>query len=88
MFASRRTRVTHNIVHENGIFGMQSSPYFQAIAAESLIENNVFFNGPRAGINFNDGFGGGNVVRGNLVFNMVYDNTFKDLIICVAIPVI
>lgn len=29
------------------------------------------FNGPRAGICFNDGYGGGDIVEGNLVFNMV-----------------
>jgi hypothetical protein len=28
-------------------------------------------NGPRAGINWNDGFAGNNRVEGNLVFNMV-----------------
>ena len=27
--------------------------------------------GPRAGINANDGFGGGNVIERNLIFNMV-----------------
>lgn len=27
------------------------------------------FNGPRAGINFNDGFGGGNNVTNNVLFN-------------------
>ena len=30
---------------------------------------NIFFNGPRAGINFNDGFGGGSNVAENLLFN-------------------
>jgi hypothetical protein len=50
---------------------MQTAAYFQALSAEATIEFNVFFNGPRAGINFNDGFGGGNLVRGNLVFNQV-----------------
>ena len=29
----------------------------------------VFFNGPRAGVNFNDGFGGGNEVTQNLIFS-------------------
>ena len=29
----------------------------------------VFFNGPRSGINFNDGFGGGHRISRNLVFN-------------------
>jgi hypothetical protein len=31
----------------------------------------VFFNGPRAAINFNDGFGGGSEVAYNLAFNTV-----------------
>lgn len=50
---------------------MQTAPYFQALSAETTIEFNVFFNGPRAGISINDGFGGANVVRGNLIFNQV-----------------
>ena len=35
----------------------------------------VFFNGPRAGANFNDGFGGGNEVESNLIFNMCREST-------------
>jgi hypothetical protein len=27
--------------------------------------------GPRAGLNWNDGHGGNNVIEGNLIFNMV-----------------
>lgn len=41
----------------------------QAKTAETTISGNVFFNGPRAGINFNDGFGGGDDVSRNLVFS-------------------
>ena len=48
---------------------LKSSAFFQAITALTTIEGNIFFNGPRAGINFNDGFGGGNVIRNNLLFN-------------------
>ena len=40
----------------------------QAIA-QSVISGNVFFNGPRAGINANDGFGGGDEISHNLVFS-------------------
>lgn len=29
------------------------------------------FNGPRAGLNWNDGFMGGDLVEGNVIFNMV-----------------
>jgi hypothetical protein len=41
----------------------------QAKTAATLIQGNVFFNGPRAGINYNDGFGGGDVISENLVFS-------------------
>jgi len=43
-----------------GIWEKQSSFYFQAKTCQSTIHQNIFFNGPRAGINFNDGMGGGN----------------------------
>ena len=46
-----------NIVKEVGIWQKQSSPWFQAVTAQTLITGNVFYNGPRAGLNFNDGFG-------------------------------
>lgn len=42
-----------------GLYEKQSSFFVQAKAAESRVLSNVFFNGPRAGINMNDGFGGG-----------------------------
>lgn len=35
------------------------------------MKDNLCYNGPRAGINWNDGFAGGSTVSGNLVFNMV-----------------
>jgi len=43
----------------------------QIISAQTTLTNNVMFNGPRAGINFLDGFGGGNLIEGNLAFNFV-----------------
>jgi hypothetical protein len=67
----RGTKIIGNLMHEIGIWGKQTSGYFQAVAAETELYGNVMFNGPRAGINFNDGFGGGNLVKMNLVFNMV-----------------
>merc|ERR1712093_560100 len=48
--------------------------WFQAVAAETRLRHNVFFNGPRAGINFNDGFGGGDVIEGNFVGNCVRES--------------
>ena len=67
----RGVTVIANLVHENGVFGKQTSAYVQSVACQTKLSGNVFFNGPRAGINFNDGFGGGNVVANNLVFNHV-----------------
>ena len=54
----RGTQIVRNLVHENGFFSKQASPYFQAKAAQTLLADNIFFNGPRAGVNINDGFGG------------------------------
>ena len=48
----RGTRIIENLVHENGHFSKQASPYFQAKAAQTVLQGNIFFNGPRAGINF------------------------------------
>ncbi|KAH8069413.1 hypothetical protein JL721_5975 [Aureococcus anophagefferens] len=36
----------------------------------TTISSSVFFNGPRSAINFNDGFGGGNVVDRNAIWNV------------------
>eukprot|EP00755_Sulcionema_specki_P008788 Sspe_Gene.41907::Locus_20289_Transcript_1_1_Confidence_1.000_Length_2420::g.41907::m.41907 len=63
------TRVVGNLVREVGIWEKQSSAWFQAKTAETTIEGNVFFNGPRAGINFNDNLGGGSAIRRNVLFN-------------------
>ena len=65
----RGTRIVGNFVHELGIWEKQSSFYFQAKTCQTLIQNNIFFNGPRAGINFNDGFGGGSNISENLLLN-------------------
>jgi hypothetical protein len=67
----RGTKVISNLVHESGIWGKQTSPYMQSLACQTELTGNIFFNGPRAGINFNDGFGGGNLLKNNLLFNFV-----------------
>lgn len=67
----RGTKIVGNFVHEIGIYGKQVSAFMQSLACQSEVIGNVFFNGPRAGINFNDGLGGENRVENNLVFNMV-----------------
>ena len=51
----RGTIASENFIHELGHFEKQSSPWFQAKSCQNLIKRNIFFNMPRAGINFNDG---------------------------------
>jgi hypothetical protein len=63
------TTVKGCTAREVGLYEKQSSFYVQAKTAASKIEGNVFFNGPRAGINANDGFGGGDEIARNLVFS-------------------
>ena len=58
-------------MHDIGTFGKQVSCYFQAVSGRNSILDNVCYNGPRAGFNFNDGFLGGSLVQGNLIANMV-----------------
>jgi hypothetical protein len=67
----RGTKIIGNLVHENGVFGKQTCAYVQSLSCQAEVSENVFFNGPRAGINFNDGFGGGNLMKNNLLFNYV-----------------
>ncbi|GAB5362564.1 hypothetical protein AAMO2058_000808200 [Amorphochlora amoebiformis] len=69
----RGTRIEYNFATRCGLFEKQSSFYFQAKSCQNLVRNNIFFHGPRAGINFNDGFGGGSLVEGNLLFNTVME---------------
>ena len=59
---------------EVGVFGKQACAYVQSLACETELTGNIFFNGARAGINFNDGFSGGNIVKNNLLFNFVLEN--------------
>ena len=70
----RGTHVVGNLVREIGIWQKQSSFWFQAASMHSHIERNVHFNGPRAGLNFNDGLGGGDVIEGNLLTNCVRES--------------
>ncbi|CAJ1407030.1 unnamed protein product [Effrenium voratum] len=58
------TTVQNCSAREIGLYEKQSSFFVQ-----SRVLSNVFFNGPRAGINMNDGFGGGDEIAYNLVFS-------------------
>ena len=49
----RGTVVRGNVAREVGIYQLQSSMLFMAKTAGTTVDGNIFFNGPRAGINFN-----------------------------------
>ena len=66
----RGTYIGHNIFRELGIFQKQSSAVFQAESGLSVIENNWVYNGPRAGINYNDDSMGGSIIQNNTMFNL------------------
>ena len=65
----RYNRIDHNLCRELGIYEKQSSFYTQFKAGYNLVDHNIVYNGPRAHLNHNDGFAGGTVHDGNLIFN-------------------
>ena len=48
----RFTHVARNYVREIGLIQKQSSMWSQAKTCQAVLEANIAFNGPRAGINF------------------------------------
>jgi hypothetical protein len=69
------TAVQGCLFREVGVYGKQVSAFASALAYGTSINGSVFFNGPRAGINWNDGAGGGNSVTSNLLFNWVRETS-------------
>ena len=67
----RGTKIINNLMGENGVYGKQTAALFQSLACQTEFDGNILFNGPRDGLNFDDNFGGGNVLKNNLAFNMV-----------------
>ena len=65
----RFTRVAGNLAHEIGNLQKQSSFYFSAASCQATLEGNIVYNIPRAAINIQDGFGGGNEFVSNLLYN-------------------
>mmetsp|Transcript_36805 Transcript_36805/g.89360 ORF Transcript_36805/g.89360 Transcript_36805/m.89360 type:complete len:539 (+) Transcript_36805:3-1619(+) len=65
----RGTVVSQNVMSNLGLYQKQSSGFGQNKACLNAVTDNVMFNLPRAAINFNDGLGGGNMIRGNIIFN-------------------
>jgi len=65
----RYSMIERNVFREIGIWEKQASGFFQAKAAQTTLRHNVAFNLARAGFNFNDGFGGGDLVYENVLFH-------------------
>jgi len=63
--------ILRNHAHETGIFVKQTSCYSHQLSSNATVLDNVCYNSPRAEINVNDGFGGGNILKGNVLFNGV-----------------
>ena len=42
----RGNRIVDNLMHEIGIWGKETSAYFQSVVAETTVKGNVMFNGP------------------------------------------
>ncbi len=58
-----------------GIWGKQGCGVFQALTMGTNISHTVIFNGPRAGVLWNDGMGGANNLEHSLMFNLVRETT-------------
>eukprot|EP01079_Euglenida_sp_SAG-EU17-18_P010637 gene10638-1933_t len=71
----RGTEVSYNLVHEVGLWTKQNSFYFQSSSFGNHIVGNIGYNGPRAGINFDDGMGGGSRVEHNVLFNFCRESS-------------
>ena len=70
----RGTTLLRNVAHDMGIWQKQSSFYFHAVTAQANVSGNVCYNGPRAFLNFNDGFGGADDIGHNLLVNAVRES--------------
>jgi hypothetical protein len=65
------TKIVGNHFHEIGVTGKQSAAWFSAVSCRTTFSGNVAYNGPRAGVNINDGFCHGHIIERNLLFNWV-----------------
>ena len=62
----RHNYIERNLCHELGIWEKQSSFYTTFKSGRNTVEGNLVWNGPRAHVNVNDGFMGGNLFDRNV----------------------
>ena len=63
--------IEKNYIGNNGVWSKQTAAYYKSVARENYVLDNVFHDGPRSGVNYNDGAMGGEVMRGNMLLNYV-----------------
>lgn len=73
----RGTQIFGNFISEVGVWGKQGCGVFQALTMGTNISHTIIFNGPRAGVLWNDGMGGSNNLEHSLMFNLVRETTGK-----------
>ena len=65
----RGSLIAHNVMREIGVFVKQSSALTTFVSSENSFVENLVWNGPRAHVNVNEGFRGGNLIEGNVLVN-------------------
>jgi len=69
------TFLVANLLHELGAYIKQTAGIVQFLSRRTYVGKSAIFNVPRAGININDGFGGGLSIEGNVIFNTVRETS-------------
>ena len=69
------TLLLGNLMHELGAYIKQTAAVVQFLSRYTTISKSAMFNLPRAGVNINDGFGGGMTIAGNVMFNTVRETS-------------
>ena len=47
--------IARNYVGNSGVWSKQSAAYYKSVTRENYVVDNVFHDGPRSGVNYNDG---------------------------------
>ena len=64
-----------NVFSNVGVEIKQAGGLYSALSANHTLKRNIIFNGPRAGVNINDGAHGGHTISENLFFNLVRETS-------------
>jgi len=65
------TTISNSWARNFGLAVAQSAAVFVSISYRTTVSNCVFHNGPRSGVNINDGFVGGQLISHTVLFNLV-----------------